>query len=161
MTLCFPNCSVFGSETSSSSTEPSSTVSLGVDSSSAWTKTSRWDTQVVNHIWFVLSPRFCSHIFITIVRVIPEWIRGNAADPAGPWGPTQRGPFYDLGWRNGSRPSLLLDHKAHPGHRPPSQAGPFLLRPERDYRTEHLEACGGKRRGWWSVFFLFVLFTLH
>lgn len=100
------------------------------------------------------------HIFITIVRVIPEWIRGNAAGPAGPSGPTQRGPFYDLGWRNGSRPSLLLDHKAHPGHRPPSQAGPFLLRPERDYRTEHLEACEGRRRGWWSVFFVCLFYLL-
>ena len=69
----------------------------------------------------------------------PEWIHGRAGGPAGPSGPTRQGLFYDSGWRNGSQPSLLLDHTAHPGHLPPSPAVPSPLLPERGYRTERLE----------------------
>ena len=75
--------------------------------------------------------------------VIPEWIPCSAGGPAGPWGPTQRGPSCDSGWRNGSRPSLLLDRTARPEHPPPSQAGPSLLLPETGYRTEHLRGQRG------------------
>lgn len=90
---------------------------------------------------------------------VPEWIRGRAGGPAGPLGPTQQGLFYDSGWRNGSQPSLLLDHTAHPGHLPPSPAVPSPLLPERGYRTERLERKtslqSNSPKTWWAVCTLF------
>lgn len=95
--------------------------------------------------WLIHRETFCDSTYrrqkdyLTSLYKIPEWIRGSAGGPTGPLAPTQQGLFYDSGWRNGSQPSLLLDHKAHPGHLPPSQAGPSLLLPKKGYRTGHLD----------------------
>lgn len=81
--------------------------------------------------------------YSTHTHIIPEWTGGSAGGLAELSGPTQQGLFYDLGWKNESQPSLLLDHIVHLGHPPPSRVGPFLLLPETDYRTGHL----GRRTG--------------